>query len=228
MLIVGFFFATVSGNLVGMIGSSNNPISGLTLSTLIIAALLMVALGIKGTRRSRRGARGGCCGVRFVRGRRRALAGLQGWLHSRRNAAHHSMVELVAVVLSSLVMYFPLYVLHVANIKGGGTGFGDPKLPAPQAGLMASLAQGIVGGEMAWPLVVTGMFFGVALIMLRVRSPMWSPSECTCRSRPPSRFSSAACCVGARHAQQARRAQRSPANARREHRHPDRQRFDRW
>ena len=48
MLIVGFFFATVSGNLVGMIGSSNNPISGLTLSTLIIAALLMVALGVSG------------------------------------------------------------------------------------------------------------------------------------------------------------------------------------
>ena len=48
MLLVGFFFATVSGNLVGMIGSSNNPISGLTLSTLIIAALLMVALGVSG------------------------------------------------------------------------------------------------------------------------------------------------------------------------------------
>src|SRR3989442_10148455 len=49
MLIAGFFFATVSGYLVGMIGSSNNPISGLTLSTLIIAALLMVALGVSGT-----------------------------------------------------------------------------------------------------------------------------------------------------------------------------------
>ena len=48
MIIVGFFFATVSGNLVGFIGSSNNPISGLTLSTLIIAALLMVALGVHG------------------------------------------------------------------------------------------------------------------------------------------------------------------------------------
>src|SRR5947208_7570390 len=48
MLIVGFFFATVSGSLVGMIGSSNNPISGLTLSTLIIAALLMVSLGVSG------------------------------------------------------------------------------------------------------------------------------------------------------------------------------------
>ena len=48
MLIVGFCFATVSGYLVGVIGSSNNPISGLTLSTLIIAALLMVALGVSG------------------------------------------------------------------------------------------------------------------------------------------------------------------------------------
>ena len=48
MIIVGFFFAAVSGNLVGMIGSSNNPISGLTLATLIIAALLMVIIGVSG------------------------------------------------------------------------------------------------------------------------------------------------------------------------------------
>src|SRR5260370_37768543 len=48
MIIVGFLFSTVSGSLVGMIGSSNNPISGLTLSTLIIAALLMVSLGVSG------------------------------------------------------------------------------------------------------------------------------------------------------------------------------------
>src|SRR5258706_16844 len=48
MIVVGFFFATVSGNLVGFIGSSNNPISGLTLSTLLIAALLMVSLGVSG------------------------------------------------------------------------------------------------------------------------------------------------------------------------------------
>jgi hypothetical protein len=46
--------------------------------------------------------------------------------------------------------------LHVGNLKAGSTGFGDRALPAPQAGLMAALAQGIVGGEMTWPLVVTG------------------------------------------------------------------------
>ncbi len=82
------------------------------------------------------------------------------------------IVELIAVVLASLVMYFPLYILHVANIKAGGTGFGDKALPAPQAGLMAALAQGIVGGEMAWPLVIAGALFGVAMILLKVRSPM--------------------------------------------------------
>src|SRR5690606_29304330 len=54
----------------------------------------------------------------------------------------------------------------------GGTGFGGENLPAPQAGLMAMLAKGIVGGEMAWPLVVVGMAFGVAMIMSQVRSPM--------------------------------------------------------
>ena len=59
-----------------------------------------------------------------------------------------------------------------ATSRRGGIGFGDPKLSAPQAGLMASLAQGIVGGDMAWPLVVAGMLFGVALIMFKVKSPM--------------------------------------------------------
>ena len=82
------------------------------------------------------------------------------------------IVELIAVVLASVVMYYPLYVLHVANIKAGGIGFGDAKLPAPQAGLMATLAQGIVGGEMAWPLVICGAFFGLALVMIKVKSPM--------------------------------------------------------
>ncbi len=82
------------------------------------------------------------------------------------------LAELIAVVLASAVMYYPLYILYQGNLKGGGTGFGDRQLSAPQAGLMALLAQGIVGGDMPWPLVVTGMLFGIALIMLQVRSPM--------------------------------------------------------
>jgi uncharacterized oligopeptide transporter (OPT) family protein len=63
-------------------------------------------------------------------------------------------------------------LLHEGSIKAGGVGFGGPELPAPQAGLMATLAMGIVGHDMAWPLVVVGIFFGIALIMMQVKSPM--------------------------------------------------------
>ncbi len=172
MLIVGFFFATVSGNLVGVIGSSNNPVSGLTLSTLIIAALLMVSLGISGP--------GGVAVVLGVAAVVCVSSAVAGELLQDFKAGYIlggtprtiQIVELIAVVVASAVMYYPLYVLQIGNIKSGGTGFGDPKLAAPQAGLMAALAQGIVGGEMAWPLVVTGAVFGIAMIMFRVRSPM--------------------------------------------------------
>jgi hypothetical protein len=57
-------------------------------------------------------------------------------------------------------------------IDTGGTGFGGRNLPAPQASLMALLAQGIVGGQMAWPLIIVGMLLGVGLILMQVRSPM--------------------------------------------------------
>lgn len=172
MLIVGFFFATVSGSLVGFIGSTNNPVSGLTLSTLIIAALLMVALGVSGA-----SGVAAILGVAAVVCVSSAVAGelLQdfkvGYILGG-TPRTIQLVELVAVVVSSLVMYFPLLILHQGNINAGGTGFGDRQLSAPQAGLMASIAQGIVGGDMPWPLVVTGMALGIALIMVQVKSPM--------------------------------------------------------
>jgi putative OPT family oligopeptide transporter len=172
MLIAGFFFCTVSGYLVGMIGSSNNPISGLTLSTLIVAALLMVALGVSGTSGVI-----AVLGVAAVVCVAAAVAGelLQdfkvGWILGG-TPRTIQIVELVAVVVAAAVMYFPLLWLHKGNIAQGGTGFGDPKLSAPQASLMAFIAQGIVGGDMAWPLVVAGALFGVFLIMIKVKSPM--------------------------------------------------------
>jgi putative OPT family oligopeptide transporter len=172
MLIVGFFFATVSGNLVGVIGSSNNPISGLTLSTLIIAAVLMVALGVGGP--------GGVAVVLAVAAVVCVSSAVAGELLQDFKAGYLlggtprsiQIVELIAVVVASAVMYYPVYVMQQANIKSGGTGFGDPKLASPQAGLMAALAQGIVGGDMPWPLVICGMLFGVSMIMFKVRSPM--------------------------------------------------------
>ncbi len=172
MLITGFLFTTVSGSLVGFIGSSNNPISGLTLSTLLIAALLMVSLGVNGPT--------GVATVLAVAAVVCVAAAVGGELLQDFKAGYIlggtprtiQWVELLSVVVSALVMFFPLMLLHQANIKQGGIGFGDAKLPAPQAGLMALIAQGIVGGEMAWPLVVMGIFMGIGMIMLQVKSPM--------------------------------------------------------
>jgi putative OPT family oligopeptide transporter len=172
MLVVGFFFATVSGYLVGLIGSSNNPISGLTLSTLIIAALLMVTMGATGI-----GGVAAVLGVAAVVCVSSAVAGelLQdfkvGYILGG-TPRTIQIVELVAVVVAAAVMYFPLMWLYQGNINSGGTGFGDPKLSAPQASLMAFIAQGIVGGDMAWPLVIVGIMMGFAMILLQVRSPM--------------------------------------------------------
>jgi uncharacterized oligopeptide transporter (OPT) family protein len=73
---------------------------------------------------------------------------------------------LIAVVVASLVMYFPLALLNKSF------GFGSRELAAPQAGLMATLAVGVVGGDMPWPLVVVGVLMGIAMIMMQVRSPM--------------------------------------------------------
>ncbi|MGH9504999.1 MAG: OPT family oligopeptide transporter [Terriglobales bacterium] len=172
MLIVGFFFATVSGNLVGFIGSSNNPVSGLTLSTLLIAALLMVSLGVSGEK-----------GVAVVLGVAAVVcvsSSVAGELLQDFKVGYIlggtprniQIAELIAVVVASLVMYWPLMLLHQGSINAGGVGFGGPDLPAPQAGLMATLAEGIVGGDIAWALVGVGILFGVAMIMMQVKSPM--------------------------------------------------------
>jgi putative OPT family oligopeptide transporter len=166
MLIVGFFFATISGSLCGFIGSSNNPVSGLTLSTLLIAALLMVFLGVSGP-----SGVAAVLGVAAVVCVSSSVAGelLQdfkvGYILGG-TPAKIQTAELIAVVVASLVMYFPLALLNTAF------GFGTRQLAAPQAGLMAALAQGIVSGNMPWPLVGVGIFFGISMIMMQVRSPM--------------------------------------------------------
>ncbi|HUI42875.1 MAG TPA: oligopeptide transporter, OPT family [Terriglobia bacterium] len=166
MIVLGFFFAAVSGNLVGMIGSSNNPVSGLTLCTLVIAALLMVALGVAGT-----GGVTAVLGVAAVVCVSSAVAGemLQdlkvGYILGG-TPAKMQIGDLLGIVVASAVLFFPLAILDKAYH------FGSPALPAPQAGLMAMLAKGIVGGQMAWPLVIVGILMGFAMIMIEVRSVM--------------------------------------------------------
>jgi putative OPT family oligopeptide transporter len=174
MLVTGFFFAAVSGNLVGMIGSSNNPISGLTLATTIVAALTMVVVGVTGL--------DGIAAVLGVAAVVCVSSAVAGEMLQDLKVGHilggtpwkMQAGDILGVILSAAVMFFPLYILHNSDLSANPEtgGFGGKNLPAPQAGLMAVLSWGIVGGEMAWPLVVVGIAMGFSLILIKVRSPM--------------------------------------------------------
>ncbi|MBZ0101400.1 MAG: oligopeptide transporter, OPT family [Thermoanaerobaculia bacterium] len=185
MLALGFLLSAVGGYLVGLVGGSNQPVSGLTLSALVLSALLMVAFGVTGLQ-----------GVGAVLGVAAVVCCaicVSGSLIQDLKVGHllggtprkMEIAEIVATVTTSFVLVFPMLWLHQANIKQGGIGIGDPELSAPQAGLMAQLAQGIVGGEMPWGLILFGMLFAVALILIKAPAPtliavgMYLPFETT-------------------------------------------------
>jgi len=172
MIVAGFFFAAVSGYLVGLIGSSNNPISGLTISTLIIAALLMVALGVSGM--------SGVAAVLGVAAVICVAAAVAGEMLQDLKVGHilggtpwkMQAGDMIGILLASAVMFFPLVILHQGDIQTGGTGLGGKNYPAPQASLMAIMANGIVGGDMAWPLIIVGVLMAISFILVKVKSPM--------------------------------------------------------
>ncbi len=166
MLVAGLLFAAVAGYLVGLIGSSNNPISGLTLSTLIVAGLILLGIGVSGER-----------GVLAVLGVAAVICcamGIAGDMMQDLKVGQllggtpwrMQLGEMVGVWVSALVLTVPLIVLHKTYT------IGSEALPAPQAGLMAMMSQGIMAGQMAWPLVLMGAFLALALILLRVPSVM--------------------------------------------------------
>ena len=166
MLVLGFLFAAVAGYLVGLIGNSNNPISGLTLTALLVAAILMVAIGLTDM--------SGVAGVLAVAGVVCCAAGVAGDMMQDLKVGHllggtpwrMEIGEIIGVIGAAVVLAIALNVMHAAYT------IGSAELPAPQAGLMALIANGIVGGEMAWPLVITGMFFAVGLILVNAPAPM--------------------------------------------------------
>jgi putative OPT family oligopeptide transporter len=166
MMVIGFLFAAVAGYLVGLIGNSNNPISGLTLSALLIAAVLMVLIGVTEVQ--------GVRAVLGVAGVVCCMAGIAGDMMQDLKVGHilggtpwrMQVGEIIGVIVAAAAMPFVLWGLNSAYE------IGSEALPAPQAGLMALMAKGIVGGEMAWPLVIVGMLLGVALILISAPSPM--------------------------------------------------------
>jgi OPT family oligopeptide transporter len=177
MIILAFFFAAVSGYLVGIMGSSNNPISGLTLTALVVTALIMVALGSTGKE--------GVAAVLGVAAIVCVSAAVAGEMLQDLKAGHilggtpwrMQIGDIIGVVLSGCVMFGILVFLNEGDIAKGikenyEGGFGSKNLSAPQASLMAILSQGIVGGQMAWPLIVAGILMGIGFIMMQVKSPM--------------------------------------------------------
>ncbi|MBN1145440.1 MAG: oligopeptide transporter, OPT family [Bacteroidales bacterium] len=177
MIILAFFFAAVSGYLVGLMGSSNNPISGLTLTALVVTALIMVALGVTGNE--------GVASVLGVAAIVCVSAAVAGEMLQDLKAGHilggtpwrMQIGDIIGVVLSGAVMFGVLVFLNDGDIakgvrEGYEGGFGSKNLSAPQASLMAILSKGIVGGQMAWPLIIAGMLMGIGFIMMQVKSPM--------------------------------------------------------
>ena len=149
MIILAFFFAAVSGYLVGIMGSSNNPISGLTLTALVVTALILVALGVKGD-----------AGVATVLGVAAIVcvsAAVAGEMLQDLKAGHilggtpwrMQVGDILGVILAGVVMFVVLAFLNDGDIASGKNlgyqgGFGSKNLSAPQASLMAILSRGIV------------------------------------------------------------------------------------
>ncbi len=170
MTFSGFLLGAVGGYLVGLMGTSNQPVSGLTLSALVLAALVMVGIGVKGL--------GGVAAVLGVASVVCVACSVSGGLIQDLKAGHllggtpwkMELVEILSVVVLSFFLFFPIIALHEANLATGG--IGGRLLPAPQAGLMATLSQGIVGGQMPWGLVLMGAVLGIVFIMIQAPAPM--------------------------------------------------------
>ena len=178
MIVLAFFFSAVSGYLVGLIGSSNNPISGLTITALVITALILVLCGVNESS-------GGVAAVLGVAAIVCVAAAVAGEMFQDLKAGHilggtpwkMQVGDIIGVLLSGFVMFGVLIILNNADIAMGGMqgyagGFGSEALPAPQASLMAILSNAVVGGSMTWILIIAGMLLCVALILMGVKSPM--------------------------------------------------------
>jgi len=166
MTVTGFVLSAIGGYLVGLIGSTNQPTSGLTLSALVVAALLMVAVGVRGL-----------TGVAAVLGVASVVCiacSVSGSLIQDLKAGYllggtpwkMQVTEIISVSVLAFFLMWPILALHQTY------GIGSRSLPAPQAGLMAVLAKGIVAGEMPWGLVLMGCVLGFALIMIDAPAPM--------------------------------------------------------
>ena len=162
IVVFGFFFATVSSRMVGMIGSSNNPVSGMAIATLLLATFAIKATGETGIDGMK-----GAIAIGSVICIIAAIAGdtsqdlKTGYLLGA-TPKTQQIGELLGVVVSGLAIGGVLYLLDAA------WGYGTAEVPAPQAGLMKMIVEGIMGGDLPWTLVFVGVFLALGLEILRI------------------------------------------------------------
>lgn len=162
IVVFGFFFATVSSRMVGLIGSSNNPVSGMAIATLLIATITIKASGDSGITGMM-----GAIAIGSVICIVAAIAGdtsqdLKTGFLLGATPKKQQIGELIGVVASGLAIGGVLYLLNAA------WGYGGAEVPAPQATLMKMIVEGIMGGELPWNLVFIGVFLALGLEILRV------------------------------------------------------------
>ena len=162
VVIFGFFFASVSSRMVGLIGSSNNPVSGMAIATLIIATLVLKATGTVGTT--------GMVGAIAIGGIICIVAAIAGDTSQDLKTGFivgatpkkQQIGEIIGVVVSALAVGFVLYLLNEA------WGYGNEDLPAAQATMMKMLVEGIMNADLPWGLILTGVFIAIAVEILKV------------------------------------------------------------
>ena len=167
MLVAGFVFSAVAGYMAGLVGSSNNPISGITIATIVVASLLLVLLMGKG-------AEGGpaaaiiigsvvCCAAAIAGDNMQDLkagriVGATPW--------KQQVMQIVGTLSGAIVIAPVLMLLHQAYGFSGQEGAGKDALAAVQANLMASVSQGVFKGDMPWKYAFIGMGVAAAIIVL--------------------------------------------------------------
>ena len=162
IVVFGFFFATVSSRMVGLIGSSNNPVSGMAIATLLIATFAIKASGDTGITGMT-----GAIAIGSVICIVAAIAGdtsqdLKTGFLLGATPKKQQVGELIGIIAAGLAIGGVLYLLNAA------WGYGGAEVPAPQATLMKMIVEGIMGGKLPWTLVFVGVFLALCLEILRV------------------------------------------------------------
>ena len=162
IVVFGFFFATVSSRMVGLVGSSNNPVSGMAIATLLIATMSIKESGKTGIDGMTAAIAIGSfiCIVAAIAGD--TSQDLKTGYLLGATPKKQQMGEIIGVVVSGLAIGGVLYLLNAA------WGYGGAEVPAPQATLMKMIVEGIMGGNLPWNLVFIGVFLAIALEILRV------------------------------------------------------------